>query len=79
MIQRAAAVTDCRRMGDRAADVLLGATSRVGKIVSQRETSGHRRCERATRAVSLAAFDPWGTEFVKRVPVEQQVDDHPDP
>ena len=42
MIQRPAAVTDGRRMGDRAADVLLGATSRVGKIVSERQTSGHR-------------------------------------
>ena len=79
MIQRPPAVTDCRRMGDGAADVLLGATSRVGKIVSQRETGSHRRRERATSAVSLAAVDPWGTEFVKRVPVEQQVDDLPDP
>jgi hypothetical protein len=42
MIQRAAAVTDCRRMGDRAADVLLAATSCVGKIVSQCKTGGHR-------------------------------------
>jgi len=73
MIQRRPAVTDGRRMGDGAADVLLGAPSRVGQIVSERETGRDRRRERATSAVSVTAVDPWGTEFVKRVPVEQQV------
>ena len=75
MIQRAAAVTDGRRVGDGAADVLLGAPSRVGQIVPERETGRNRRRERATSAVSVTAVDPWGTEFVKRVPVEQQIDD----
>ena len=75
MIERPAPVTDARRMRDSAADVALGAARDIRETVTERETGGDRRRERATGAVRVTAVDTRRAKFMKGLPVEQQIDD----
>src|SRR6059058_5642523 len=75
MIQRSTPVTDRDGMGDRACDVLLRVVRRLGQCATVRKVRGDRRRERAAAAVCGGVADPPRTELVKRVAVEEEVDD----
>ena len=75
MIERTAAVPEAWRVCDRAGHILLCALRGVGKVVAESEAGRDGRCKGAPGAVRVEAVDSRGTEFVKRVSVEQQIDD----
>ena len=62
------------RVCDGAGDVLLRPLRGVGQVMAQSEVGRDGRCECAAGAVRVKAVDARGAEFVKRVPVEQQID-----